>query len=477
VHDQTTRAAILRLREAGRGTRAIARALGISRAAVREVIKRGTDEVPPLRRDEKAAPHHDLIAEQYAACRGNLVRVHEELAAAGVTISYPALTAYCRRTGLVRGPVVPAGRYHFEPGSEMQHDTSPHDVALGDRVRRVQTASLVFCYSRLLFFQHYPRFDRFTCKVFLTDALRYAGGAASQCMIDNTHVVVLHGTGVEMVPVPEMEAFAERFGFRFVAHEKGDADRSGRVERPFHFIENNFLAGRTFADWDDLNRRAAEWCDKVNATPKRHLHARPRDLFAVERPRLHPLPGWVPDVYALHQRITDVEGYVTVHTNRYSLPSCFIGRRVEVRETKDAILVFEGPRQIAAHKKVVDHDDAWVTAPEHRHRRGEGPRRRDSDTEEKALIAQAPELAEYIEGIKRRRRLVLGSALRRLRAMVRDYPRPALVAAVQSAHHYGLYDLDRLERLVLRHIARDFFNLPIEPRTRGGRDGEDDDDR
>ena len=38
-------------------------------------------------------------------------------------------------------------------------------------------------------------------------------------MIDNTHVVVLRGTGRDMVPVPEMAAFAERFGFRFVAHQ------------------------------------------------------------------------------------------------------------------------------------------------------------------------------------------------------------------------------------------------------------------
>ena len=44
--------------------------------------------------------------------------------------------------------------------------------------------------------------------------------------------------------MPEMAAFAERFGFTFAAHEKGDANRSARVERPFDYIENNFLAGR-----------------------------------------------------------------------------------------------------------------------------------------------------------------------------------------------------------------------------------------
>ena len=139
---------------------------------------------------------------------------------------------------------------------------------LDGRKRKVQTASAVLCYSRMLFFQCYPTFRRFDCKVFLTEALRYFGGAAARTMIDNTHVVVLRGSGRNMVPVPEMAAFGERFGFEFVAHAIGNANRSGRVERPFHFIENNFLAGRTFRSWEDLNQRAREWCDKVNATYK-----------------------------------------------------------------------------------------------------------------------------------------------------------------------------------------------------------------
>ena len=62
-------------------------------------------------------------------------------------------------------------------------------------------------------------------------------------MIDNTHVVVLRGSGRDMVPVPEMAAFGERFGFQFVAHAIGNANRSARVERPFWFIETQ-LSGR-----------------------------------------------------------------------------------------------------------------------------------------------------------------------------------------------------------------------------------------
>src|SRR5438093_2828528 len=109
-------------------------------------------------------------------------------------------------------------------------------------------------------------------------------------MIDNTHVVVLKGTGRAMVPVPEMAAFADRYGFEFQAHEKGDANRSAHVERRFSYIENNFLAGRSFRDWEDANRQAREWCDRVNAKFRDDLKASPRELFAAELSHLKPLP-------------------------------------------------------------------------------------------------------------------------------------------------------------------------------------------
>jgi transposase len=314
--DESTRVAILRLHEEGHGTRAIARALGISRGAVKDVLAAGKADVPAIVRAEKAEPYRELILELVPRCKDNLVRVHEELVAAGAEISYPALTAYCRRHGIGHEPPAPAGQYHFEPGEESQHDTSTHEPIIGGRARRAQTASMVLCYSRMLFFQLYPRFTRFECKVFLTEAALYFEGSCKHWMIDNTHVIVLSGTGRDMVPVPEMAAYAERFGSAFIAHEKGDANRSARVERPFDHIENNFLAGREFSDWAHCNREARAWCDKVNAKPKRSLRASPRELFASERQHLVPLPIHVPEVYQLHDRIVDCEGSVTVHRTR-----------------------------------------------------------------------------------------------------------------------------------------------------------------
>lgn len=460
--DEQQRTAILQLHRQGMGPRAIARAMGIGRGTVKKVIRSGSAQVPLLQRSQKAEPHRERILELHASCKGNLVRVHEELAAEGVVLSYPALTGFCRREGIGQPEKIPAGSYTFEPGSEMQHDTSGHEIVLGGKARRVQTASVVLCYSRMLFFQFYPRFTRFECKVFLDKAIAYMGGAAAVCMIDNTHLVVLHGTGRQMVPVPEMEAFGRRYGFVFHAHERGDANRSARVERPFGFIEGNFLAGRSFGDWQDANAQARAWCDRVNSQFKRHLRASPTQLFALERSHLKPLAPWVPPIYALHHRVVDVEGFVTVNTNRYSAPAALIGRRVEVRESFEGIELFEGPRLVATHRREMEAVGSRSLLEQHRVPRGEKPSRRDAPAEEKALIETAPELALYIEALKR---ISAGRGtlpLRKLLQMVRDYPREPLLAAVRTASHYGLYDLDRLESMVLQRIAREYFKPPQE---------------
>ena len=462
--NRSQRTTILELAGQGVSKREIARALGVSRLSVRRVLRARSAEVPELDRGEKAEPYRQQILELMHQCKGNLVRVHEELVAGGAELSYQALTAFCRRHGIGQPPVVAAGRYEFEPGEEMQHDTSPHEVRLGGKNRKVQTASAVLCYSRMLFFQCYPSFQRFDCKVFLTEALRYFSGSPARVMIDNTHVVVLRGTGREMVPVPEMAAFGERFGFQFVAHEIGDANRSARVERPFRFIEGNFLAGRTFSSWEDLNQQARQWCDKVNSTYKKHIRAVPRELFALERLHLKPLPAWIPEVYRLQERLVDVEGYIALHSNRYSVPVDWIGRRVEVRETKDKIEIQLDARRLVTHRRLVQAEHQRVTLAEHRPPRGHGARRRDHPhPEEKAIVAAAPELADYVAGLKQRSRKTVTLALRQLLRLVREYPREPLLGAVREAARYGLYDLDRVERMILRRVAREYFLLDEGP--------------
>jgi transposase len=472
--DRQTRTAILALSAKGRGIRAIARAVGVDRRSVRDVLSDGGADVPSLRRPERGAPHLERIHMLYTECEGNLVRVQEELQAEGISLHYSTLTAFCRRHGIGVTPKKVTGQYHFEPGQEMQHDTSPHTVKVDGRERLLQCASLVLAHSRMLYAQVYPTFTRFLCKVFLTDAIRYFGGSASQCMVDNSHVVLVSGTGANAIISPEMEAFGTHFGFHFAAHEKGDANRSARVERPFHYIENNFYVRRTFTDLRDLNRQLIAWCDAANARRKDTIRTTPIALFATERHALQRLPAYIPEVYALHERIVDTEGYVGVHTNRYSVPSTLLSRRLEVREYKDRIHVFDGHRLVADHEAAEPGAHTRVTLDAHR----EGARWRHNFAappplpEEARLRAAAPDLIPLIDALHRRQGIRFTRALRHLHRLWIDYPVEPLFAAVREALEHGLADVDRIERMVLRNIAGDFFRMHP-PRNKRPKDNDE----
>ena len=136
---QSQRTTVLELHAKGTNKRQIARLLSLSRQSVRKVLQANSTTVPKIAREEKAAPYRQQILELLHTCKGNLVRVHEELVADGATLSYQALTAFCRREGIGQTPIVPAGRYDFEPGVEMQHDTSPHEVVVAGRQYKAQT--------------------------------------------------------------------------------------------------------------------------------------------------------------------------------------------------------------------------------------------------------------------------------------------------------------------------------------------------
>ena len=113
---QAQRTTILELHTKGVGKREIARVLGVSRVAVRQVLRSKSTAVPELQRPEKAEPYRQQILELFDRCKGNLVRVHEELLASGAELSYAALTAFCRRHGIGYMPPTPAGQYAFAPG-------------------------------------------------------------------------------------------------------------------------------------------------------------------------------------------------------------------------------------------------------------------------------------------------------------------------------------------------------------------------
>ena len=113
---------------------------------------------------------------------------------------------------------------------EMQHDTSLYQVELAGR-RVTLVASLIYLrYCKRRYLRFYRAFDRFKMKCFFHEALMFWGCAARQCIIDNTNLARLRGTGAHALIVPEMEAFAKQYGFVFRCHEINHCNRKAGEE-------------------------------------------------------------------------------------------------------------------------------------------------------------------------------------------------------------------------------------------------------
>jgi transposase len=455
------RQTILALHAKGLGVRQISRTLGHTRPTVRRVLQEGAPRPPRRRPSAESWPARtSRLPALYCETQGNVVRMQELLRERhGEEIPYSTLTHWVRQAQL-RAPPTRVGRYDFAPGEEMQHDTSPHRLQVGATRATAQCAGLILAFSRYAFIQYYPRFTRFEAQVFLQEAFNVLGGTCARCTIDNTSVLVAAGSGPEAVIAGPMEQFGARYGVQFVPHAIGHPDRKAHVERLFHYVEHNFLPGRTFADWLDLNTQARAWCETVaNQKVKRSLGTSPRAAFEQERPTLRPLPLHQPPACLIAHRVVDTEGYVRLETNRYSVPERLLGKAVEVYQYFETVAICFQGKEVARHPRAIGQRDRRVTAPGHH-----GPprtRRSDPPPAQQALLAHAPPvLADYVQALIAHAPGRGAARLKRLLQLQRTYPPEPFLAAVTQALTYGLFDLTRLESLILKQVRGDFFQLP-----------------
>jgi transposase len=452
------RDAVRTLQTQGQSLREISRVLKLSRNTVRRILRPAS---PAAEERQCLGVTLAYLKSAFERAQGNVVRVQQLLAAEyDLAVSYSTLTRWVREAGL-RSPPARAGEYTFGPGEEMQHDTSPHRVVLGEKTVTAQCAGLVLAYSRRLFVQYYPRYTRFEAKQFLLEAARFMDGACPVCIIDNTSVMLASGAGENAVIAPEMAAFARTLGFEFRAHRVGHPDRKGRIERNFFFVETNFLPGRSFTDFDDLNRQALAWCKEVaNANPKRALGMSPEAAYVIEKSYLQPLPSALPPIYEVFDRVVDLNGYVSLESNRYSVQERLVGQTVTLYKYPAQVQIHHRGMAVANHARLIGHRDARSTDPTH-HRI---PTRTNRTPQiETQLLRDSPELEAYARALKQRGRGRGVRALRRLLEIQRTYPKEPFLAAVRQATHFGLYDLGRLEKLILQQVAGNFFALNLDP--------------
>jgi Mu transposase, C-terminal domain len=147
----------------------------------------------------------------------------------------------------------------------------------------------------------------------------------------------------------------------------------------------------------------------------------------------------------------------SVDTNRYSVPERLVGQAVSAHKHPSEIVIYHRGCEITRHPRLIGQRDARHTLPGHH----PTPTRANRSPALEAQLQRGghPSLERYAAALKQRAYGRGVRALRRLLELKRTYPSGPFLAAVDQALRFGLFDLQRLETLILKHVAGDFFNL------------------
>jgi transposase len=457
------RKAIFLLHQEGMALREIARRLHVSRNTVAVVIAQG-GQLPKLVRSPKQKIDSQLLQSLYEQCDGWIQRMHEKLAEEqGIEVKYSTLTRMLRQLGISKSQQSRCSQVPDEPGAEMQHDTTLYRLKLGQQPQKVVATVLYLRYSKRRYLKFYRCFNRFQMKCFLHEALTYWGYVPRQCIIDNTNLARLRGTGAQAVIVPEMEAFARQYGFQFRCHEKGHSDRKAGEERSFWTVETNFLAGRSFLTFNDLNRQAFQWATvRMEHRPQGKANLIPAKAFEHERCYLSQLPAHLPAPYQIHERGTDQYGYAAFEGNYYWVPG-LSRQEVKILQYSDRLKIYLARECLAEYPLAADGVTNQRFSPPGLPTPPCQPndRRYPSTEEEKRLRALDPEVSRYLDFVLESRTVQRHVFLRRLLALSQRMTPELFVKSVQRAYRYRITSLQTIERIALLHLAEGTAELPF----------------
>ena len=366
----------------GKGIRAIARDLRLSRNTVRKILRSDETEfdyervVQPMPKLGAWLGDLDrLLSENEKKARRErltLVRIYEALSGLGYAGGYDAVRRYAKVWRKAQGKATAEAfvPLSFAPGEAYQFDWSHEVVVLNGTTVTVKVAHVRLCHSRMLYVRAYPRETQEMVFDAHERAFAFFRGGCARGIYDNMK------TAVETVFIGKDRVFNRRF-LQMCSHHLIEPTactpaagwEKGQVENQVGLVRERFFTPRLkFKSYEELNGWLVDQC-VVHAKASRHPE-RPSETvwsaFEAERPSLTAYRGPFDGFHAVVASVSKT-CLVRFDNNKYSVSATAVGRPVEVRAYAERIEIRQDGEVVGQHPRAFGRDqiryDPWHYIP------------------------------------------------------------------------------------------------------------------
>jgi hypothetical protein len=333
------------------------------------------------------------------------------------------------------------------PGQRGQHDWSDYDLTF-TRCEEPETViffSFILCYSRRQYLEVTEDKTQTTLFRALINSFTHLKGVPGEIRSDNQRACVDRWEAGKPVFNARYLQFATHYQFRPLAIRPGNPSENLKIERPFYYLETNFLNARTFLDRQDLKDQLAHWlCTRNDVRIHRTTQRSPLDLHEEELPFLMPLPRTPFDTSTLVYRIVNNEACIEWEGYFYAAPPELLFESCPVRITPDELFIYSPECELVVIHPLAEkgRKDRYIGRPL--------PRRRRSVPLDAAdvidrLKAFGPPMETFIQEIKKHRPQNYLYHLRGILALKYYYHPEDIVAAVERATQYRVFEYRAIE--------------------------------
>lgn len=158
----------------------------------------------------------------------------------------------------------------------------------------------------------------------------------------------------EIILTPVFNDFAYYYGFQVDLCQPGKPRTKGKVENSVRYVRRNFLQRKHEPSLEAWNNDAVVWLETVaNAKPNQTTGIAPDVRFMDEQVALLPLGNIQPYVVTKWEKRLVHEGYISIKSKRYSVPSQSALKEVRIRWTdKNHFEVWDHEKKLQNMKSI-----------------------------------------------------------------------------------------------------------------------------